>query len=82
MPVETPLIKREDNSQLKSLASIRKESHESTGTFNFEMGKAFAGATEKYDLEDEKASNSSVSCYIPLSMRKKGESPFMKFLNG
>ena len=31
-------------------------------------------------LKDEKAANPPVLCYVPLSRRKKGESPFVESL--
>ncbi|TYK30008.1 uncharacterized protein E5676_scaffold587G00090 [Cucumis melo var. makuwa] len=40
------------------------------------------GTTKSMILMDEKTPNSSILHYIPLSRRKKGESPFVEFLKG
>ena len=58
MPAEVPLIKREDNLQLKSLVSRRP--HKSTGTFNFGKGKTSTSTTKRMILMNEKASNPSI----------------------
>ncbi|KAA0060209.1 gypsy-like retrotransposase [Cucumis melo var. makuwa] len=69
------LVNREDNLQLKSLAS--KKPHKSTETFNFKKGEASTGTTKSMILIDEKTSNPPILCNVPLSRRKKGESPFV-----
>ncbi|TYJ98304.1 ty3-gypsy retrotransposon protein [Cucumis melo var. makuwa] len=80
VPVEIPLVNREDNLQLKSLAS--KEPHKSIGTFHSRKGEASTSTTKSMILMDEKTSNPLILCYVPLSRRQKGESPFVKFPQG
>ncbi|KAA0037267.1 ty3-gypsy retrotransposon protein [Cucumis melo var. makuwa] len=69
--VEVPLINREDNLQLKSLA--RTKPHKSTGTFHSGKGEASTSTTKSMILMDEKTSNPPILRYIPLSRCKKGE---------
>ncbi|KAA0039582.1 retrotransposon gag protein [Cucumis melo var. makuwa] len=78
--VEIPLVNREDNLQLKSLAS--REPHKSTGTFNFGKGESSTSTTKSMILMDEKTSNPPILHYVPLSRRKKGESPFVESPQG
>ncbi|KAA0062934.1 uncharacterized protein E6C27_scaffold468G00280 [Cucumis melo var. makuwa] len=59
VPAKIPLIKREDNLQLKSLAPQKS-----------------------VILMDEKTSKPLILCYVPLSRRKKGESPFVESPKG
>ncbi|KAA0062770.1 uncharacterized protein E5676_scaffold87G00310 [Cucumis melo var. makuwa] len=73
--VEVPLVNKEDNLQLKSLAS--KEPHKSTGTFHSRKGEASTSTTKSMILMDEKTSNQPILRYVPLSRCKKGESPFV-----
>ncbi|KAA0033081.1 gypsy-like retrotransposase [Cucumis melo var. makuwa] len=80
MLVEISFVNREDNLQLKSLVS--KEPHKSTGTFNSEKGEASTCTTKSMILMDEKTSNPPILCYVSLSRRKKGESPFVEFPQG
>ncbi|KAA0066578.1 ty3-gypsy retrotransposon protein [Cucumis melo var. makuwa] len=80
VPVEIPLVNREDNLQLKSLES--RKPHKSTGTFHSGKGEASTSTTKSMILMDEKASNSSLLRYVPLSRRQKGESPFVEALQG
>lgn len=80
LPAETPLTKGEDNSQLKSLATT--EPHESARTFNSGKGEAYTSSTKGMILKDENAANTPVLRYVPLSRRKKGESPFMESPKG
>ncbi|KAA0043405.1 hypothetical protein E6C27_scaffold1639G00040 [Cucumis melo var. makuwa] len=80
VPVEIPLVNREDNLQLKSLAS--KEPHKSIGTFHSRKGEASTSTTKSMILMDEKTSNPLILRYVPLSRRQKGESPFVKFPQG
>ncbi|KAA0054804.1 uncharacterized protein E6C27_scaffold437G00900 [Cucumis melo var. makuwa] len=69
MSVEIPLVNREDNLQLKSLAS--REPHKSTGTFNSGKGEESTSTTKSMILIDEKTSNPPILYYVPLSRRKK-----------
>ncbi|KAA0041300.1 uncharacterized protein E5676_scaffold145G00140 [Cucumis melo var. makuwa] len=78
--VEIPLVNREDNLQLKSLAS--REPHKSTETFNCGKGEASTGTTKSMILMDEKTSNPPILRYIPLLRCKKGESPFVESPQG
>ncbi|KAA0032810.1 uncharacterized protein E5676_scaffold575G00350 [Cucumis melo var. makuwa] len=78
--VEVPLINREDNLQLKSLAS--REPHKSTGTFHSGKSEASTSTTKSVILMDEKTSNPPILHYVPLSRRKKGESPFVESPQG
>ncbi|KAA0054591.1 gypsy-like retrotransposase [Cucumis melo var. makuwa] len=74
--VEVPIVNREDNLQLKSLAS--KEPHKSTGTFHSGKSEASTSTAKSVILMDEKTSNPPILRYVPLSRRKKGESPFVE----
>ncbi|TYJ99655.1 uncharacterized protein E5676_scaffold562G00360 [Cucumis melo var. makuwa] len=78
--VEIPLVNREDNLQLKSLAS--REPHKSTGTFNSGKGEESTSTTKSMILIDEKTSNLPILYYVPISRRKKGESPFVESPKG
>ncbi|KAA0051453.1 gypsy-like retrotransposase [Cucumis melo var. makuwa] len=78
--VEVPLVNREDNLQLKSLAS--REPHKSTGIFHSAKSEASTSTTKSVILMDEKTANPSILCYVPLSRRKKGESPFVESPQG
>ncbi|KAA0056781.1 uncharacterized protein E5676_scaffold690G00370 [Cucumis melo var. makuwa] len=78
--VEVPLVNREDNLQLKSLAS--REPHKSTGTFHSEKSEASTSTAKSVILMDEKTSNAPILRYVPLSRRKKGESPFVESPQG
>ncbi|KAA0055194.1 retrotransposon gag protein [Cucumis melo var. makuwa] len=80
MPVEIPLVNKEDNLQLKSLVSM--EPHENTRTFNSGKGEASPSTTKSMILMDEKTLNPSILCYVPLSRCKKGESPFVETPQG
>ncbi|KAA0042178.1 gypsy-like retrotransposase [Cucumis melo var. makuwa] len=77
---EVPLLNREDNLQLKSLAS--REPHKSTGTFHSGQSEASTSTTKSVILMDEKTSNPPILRYVPLSRRKKGESPFVESPQG
>ncbi|KAA0055957.1 uncharacterized protein E6C27_scaffold319G00830 [Cucumis melo var. makuwa] len=78
--VEVPLVNREDNLQLKSLAS--KEPHKSIGTFHSGKSEASTNTAKSVILMDEKTSNPPILRYVPLSRRKKGESPFVESPQG
>ncbi|KAA0062536.1 ty3-gypsy retrotransposon protein [Cucumis melo var. makuwa] len=78
--VEVPLVNREDNLQLKSLAS--KEPHKSIGTFHSGKIEASTNTAKSVILMDEKTSNPPILRYVPLSRRKKGESPFVESPQG
>ncbi|KAA0032587.1 ty3-gypsy retrotransposon protein [Cucumis melo var. makuwa] len=78
--VEVPLANREDNLQLKSLAS--KEPHKSTGTFHSGKSEASTSTAKSVILMDEKTSNPPILRYVPLLRRKKGESPFVESPQG
>ncbi|XP_050939332.1 uncharacterized protein LOC127148938 [Cucumis melo] len=78
--VEVPLVNKEDNLQLKSLAS--RESHKSTGTFHSGKSEASTSTAKSVIVMDEKTSNPPILRYVPLSRRKKGESPFVEFPQG
>ncbi|KAA0036540.1 uncharacterized protein E6C27_scaffold191G00420 [Cucumis melo var. makuwa] len=78
--VEVPLVNREDNLQLKSLAS--KEPHKSIGTFHSGKSEASISTTKSVILMDEKTSNPPILHYVSLSRRKKGESPFVESPQG
>ncbi|TYK21493.1 uncharacterized protein E5676_scaffold305G00300 [Cucumis melo var. makuwa] len=80
VPIEIPLVNREDNLQLKSITS--KEPHKSTGTFNSGKGEVSTSTTKSMILMYEKTSNPPILRYVPLSRRKKGESPFVEFPQG
>ncbi|KAA0054506.1 retrotransposon gag protein [Cucumis melo var. makuwa] len=80
VPAEIPLVNREDNVQLKSVAS--REPHKSTRTFNSRKGEASTSTTKSMILMDEKTSNPSILRYVPLLRRKKGESPFVESSEG
>ncbi|KAA0034031.1 ty3-gypsy retrotransposon protein [Cucumis melo var. makuwa] len=80
VPVEIPLVNREDNLQLKSLAS--REPYKSTGTFNSGKGEVSTSTTKSMILMDEKTSNPPILRYVPLSRCKKGESPFVESPQG
>ncbi|TYK09750.1 uncharacterized protein E5676_scaffold127G00060 [Cucumis melo var. makuwa] len=74
--VEVPLVNREDNVQLKSLAS--RKPHKSTGTFHSGKSEASTSTTKSVILMDEKTSNPPILRYVPLPRHKKGESPFVE----
>ncbi|KAA0033245.1 uncharacterized protein E5676_scaffold9G00020 [Cucumis melo var. makuwa] len=78
--IEVPLVNREDNLQLKSLAS--KEPHKSIGTFHSGKSEASTSTAKSVILMDEKTSNPPILRYVPLSRRKKGESPFVESPQG
>ncbi|TYK28162.1 uncharacterized protein E5676_scaffold289G00760 [Cucumis melo var. makuwa] len=78
--LEVPLVNREDNLQLKSLAS--KEPHKSIGTFHSGKSEASTNTAKSVILMDEKTSNPPILRYVPLSRRKKGESPFVESPQG
>ncbi|KAA0033768.1 uncharacterized protein E5676_scaffold1428G00900 [Cucumis melo var. makuwa] len=80
VPVEISLVNRENNLQLKSLAS--REPHKSTGTFHSGKGETSTSTTKNMILMDEKTSNPPILRYVPLSKRKKGESPFVESPQG
>ncbi|KAA0062738.1 uncharacterized protein E5676_scaffold523G00190 [Cucumis melo var. makuwa] len=80
VPVEISLVNREDNLQLKSLAS--REPHKSTGTFNSGKGEASTSTTKSMILMDEKTSIPPILRCVPLSRRKKSESPFVESPQG
>ncbi|TYK02858.1 ty3-gypsy retrotransposon protein [Cucumis melo var. makuwa] len=69
--VVVPLVNRDDNLQLKSLAS--REPHKSTRTFHSGKSEASTSTAKSVILMDEKTSNPPILCYAPLSRRKKGE---------
>ncbi|KAA0067355.1 uncharacterized protein E5676_scaffold1704G00080 [Cucumis melo var. makuwa] len=71
VPIEILLVNREDNLQLKSLAS--KKPHKSIGTFNSGKGEASMSTTKSMILIDEKTSNPLIMRYVPLLRRKKAE---------
>ncbi|KAA0054152.1 uncharacterized protein E6C27_scaffold131G00760 [Cucumis melo var. makuwa] len=77
---EVPLVNREDNLQLKSLAS--KEPHKSIGTFHSGKSEVSTSTAKSVILMDEKTSNPPILRYVPLSRRKKGESPFVESPQG
>ncbi|TYK22678.1 uncharacterized protein E5676_scaffold195G001240 [Cucumis melo var. makuwa] len=74
--VEVPFVNREDNLQLKSLAS--KEPHKSIGIFHYGKSEASTSTTKSVILMDEKTSNPPILHYVSLSRRKKGESAFVE----
>ncbi|KAA0032751.1 ty3-gypsy retrotransposon protein [Cucumis melo var. makuwa] len=78
--VEVPLVKREDNLQLKSLAS--EEPHKSTRTFHSEKSEASTSTTKSVILMGKKTSNPPILRYVCLSRCKKGKSPFVKSPHG
>ncbi|KAA0054169.1 uncharacterized protein E6C27_scaffold131G00980 [Cucumis melo var. makuwa] len=78
--VEVPLVNREDNLQLKSLAS--REPYKSTETFHSGKGEASTSTTKSMILMDEKTSNPPILRYVPLTRHKKGESPFVESPQG
>ncbi|TYK04497.1 ty3-gypsy retrotransposon protein [Cucumis melo var. makuwa] len=78
--VEVPFVNREDNLQLKSLAS--REPHKSTGTFHSGKSETSTSTAKNVIFMDEKTSNPSILRYVPLSRRNKGESPFIESPQG
>ncbi|KAA0047638.1 retrotransposon protein putative ty3-gypsy sub-class [Cucumis melo var. makuwa] len=80
LPVKIPLVNREDNLQLKSLAS--RKPHKSTGTFNSGKSETSMSTTKSMILMDENTSNPSNLRYVPLSRRKKDESSFVESPQG
>ncbi|KAA0065384.1 ty3-gypsy retrotransposon protein [Cucumis melo var. makuwa] len=78
--VEVPLVNREDNLQLKSLAS--RKPYKSTGTFHFGKSEASTSTTKSVILMDEKTSNPPILRDVPLSRSKKDESPFVESPQG
>ncbi|KAA0040891.1 uncharacterized protein E5676_scaffold46G001410 [Cucumis melo var. makuwa] len=62
VPIEIPLVNREDNLQLKSLAST--EPHKSTETFNSKKGEESMDTTKSMILMDKKTPNLPILRYV------------------